>query len=66
VNIEKSCAASGHLAGAAKAPPHNDNGVLDVKLTTPKELGSNGVAGANPEPLFVAAYSACFLGALKP
>lgn len=38
---------------------------LDVKLTTPKELGGAGGAGTNPEQLFAAGYSACFLGALK-
>ena len=39
--------------------------VLDVKLTTPKELGGAGGTGTNPEQLFAAGYSACFLGALK-
>src|SRR5262249_52395169 len=39
--------------------------VLDVKLTTPKELGGAGGAGTNPEQLFAAGYSACFIGALK-
>ncbi|WP_227369508.1 organic hydroperoxide resistance protein [Halomonas sp. M20] len=38
---------------------------LDVKLTTPKELGGSGGEGTNPEQLFAAGYSACFLGALK-
>ncbi len=42
----------------------SDN-VLDVKLTTPKELGGAGGSGTNPEQLFAAGYSACFLGALK-
>jgi Ohr subfamily peroxiredoxin len=42
----------------------SDN-VLDVKLTTPKELGGAGAVGTNPEQLFAAGYSACFLGALK-
>ncbi|MFZ4404691.1 MAG: organic hydroperoxide resistance protein [Pseudobdellovibrionaceae bacterium] len=39
--------------------------VLDVQLTTPKELGGEGRVGTNPEQLFAAGYSACFLGALK-
>ena len=39
--------------------------VLDVKLTTPKELGGAGGVGTNPEQLFAAGYSACFLGAIK-
>jgi len=38
---------------------------LDVKLTTPKELGGPGGTGTNPEQLFAAGYSACFIGALK-
>jgi lipoyl-dependent peroxiredoxin len=43
----------------------SSDGVLDVKLTTPKELGGAGGRGTNPEQLFAAGYSACFLGALK-
>ncbi|BFI94851.1 MAG: organic hydroperoxide resistance protein [Rhodanobacter sp.] len=43
----------------------SSDGVLDVKLTVPKELGGNGATGTNPEQLFAAGYSACFLGALK-
>jgi len=42
----------------------SDN-VLDVKLTTPKELGGAGGVGTNPEQLFAAGYSACFIGAMK-
>src|ERR1700739_2714662 len=38
---------------------------LDVKLTTPKELGGAGGNGANPEQLFAMGYSACFIGAMK-
>ena len=38
---------------------------LDVKLSMPKELGGSGAAGTNPEQLFAAGYSACFLSALK-
>ena len=41
------------------------DGTLDVKLTTPKELGGAGGEGNNPEQLFAAGYAACFLGALK-
>jgi Ohr subfamily peroxiredoxin len=42
----------------------SDN-ILDVKLATPRELGGAGGAGTNPEQLFAAGYSACFLSALK-
>lgn len=43
----------------------SSDGVLDVKLTTPKEMGGAGGAASNPEQLFAAGYSACFLGAMK-
>ncbi|KAF0801676.1 organic hydroperoxide resistance protein [Alcanivorax xiamenensis] len=42
----------------------SDN-ALDVKLTTPQALGGPGGEGTNPEQLFAAGYSACFLSALK-
>lgn len=48
-----------------RAATHTDDHVLDVKLTMPRELGGNGAPGANPEQLFAAGYSACFLGALN-
>ncbi|TWB39761.1 MULTISPECIES: organic hydroperoxide resistance protein [Nitrospirillum] len=56
-----SATATGGREGQAKSV----DGVLDVKLTTPKELGGAGGNGTNPEQLFAAGYSACFLGALK-
>ncbi|MGB3503655.1 MAG: organic hydroperoxide resistance protein [Mesorhizobium sp.] len=40
-------------------------GGREIALSTPKELGGAGGDGANPEQLFAAGYSACFLGALK-
>jgi Ohr subfamily peroxiredoxin len=43
----------------------SSDGALDVALTTPKELGGAGGEGTNPEQLFAAGYSACFLGAMK-
>jgi lipoyl-dependent peroxiredoxin len=42
----------------------SDN-VLDIRLATPRELGGGGGEGTNPEQLFAAGYSACFLGAMK-
>ncbi|QKZ06119.1 organic hydroperoxide resistance protein [Pseudomonas eucalypticola] len=42
----------------------SDN-ILDVKLATPKALGGAGGEATNPEQLFAAGYSACFIGALK-
>jgi Ohr subfamily peroxiredoxin len=43
----------------------SSDGILDMKLTTPRELGGQGGAATNPEQLFAAGYSACFIGALK-
>lgn len=53
--------ATGGRDGRAVSP----DGIIDVKLTTPKELGGAGGNGTNPEQLFAAGYSACFLGAMK-
>jgi len=43
----------------------SSDGVLNIELSTPRELGGAGGNGTNPEQLFAAGYSACFLGALK-
>lgn len=57
--------AEASATGGRDGSARSSDGVLDVKLTTPKELGGAGGAGTNPEQLFAAGYSACFLGALK-
>ncbi|MGY2461428.1 organic hydroperoxide resistance protein [Vreelandella sulfidaeris] len=51
--------------GGREGQTKSSDGALDVKLSTPKELGGAGGDGTNPEQLFAAGYSACFLGALK-
>lgn len=43
----------------------SSDSVLDVKLGVPKEMGGMGGEVTNPEQLFAAGYSACFLGAMK-
>jgi osmotically inducible protein OsmC len=43
----------------------SDDGKLNVKLITPKELGGPGGEATNPEQLFAAGYAACFLSAIK-
>jgi osmotically inducible protein OsmC len=53
--------ATGGRTGSARTT----DGQFAVTLTTPKELGGDGAPGNNPEQLFAAGYSACFLGALK-
>ena len=40
-----------------------EDGHVDLKLATPKEMGGQG-GGANPEGLFAAGYAACFNSAI--
>ena len=51
--------------GGREGTSKSSDGVLDLKLTTPKEMGGSGAVGTNPEQLFAAGYSACFIGAMK-
>lgn len=51
--------------GGREGASRTADGVLSVTLSTPKEIGGAGGPGTNPEQLFAAGYSACFLGALK-
>ncbi|MBV8122672.1 MAG: organic hydroperoxide resistance protein [Burkholderiaceae bacterium] len=51
--------------GGRTGSSRSADGALSVTLTTPRELGGAGGAGTNPEQLFAAGYSACFIGALK-
>lgn len=53
-----------HTTGGRDGASRSDDGLLDVKLTPPPGLGGKGGA-TNPEQLFGAGYSACFMGALK-
>ncbi|GAA2557340.1 organic hydroperoxide resistance protein [Winogradskya consettensis] len=43
----------------------SSDGVLDLDLAVPKEMGGPGGALTNPEQLFAAGYAACFHSALK-
>lgn len=52
-------------SGGREGTSRSSDGVLDLKLSVPKEMGGGGGDGTNPEQLFAAGYSACFLGALK-
>ncbi len=51
--------------GGRDGEARSEDGRFAVKLATPKELGGAGGDGTNPEQLFAAGYSACFIGALK-
>lgn len=51
--------------GGREGTSESNDGRLKVNLSTPKALGGNDGPGTNPEQLFAAGYSACFIGALK-
>ncbi len=53
--------ARAHTTGGRDGASRTDDGHLDVTLSSPGTSGS----GTNPEQLFAAGYSACFIGALK-
>jgi Ohr subfamily peroxiredoxin len=61
VKYSTAATATGGREGSAKS----EDGRFTAKLSTPKELGGAGGDGTNPEQLFAAGYSACFIGALK-
>ena len=53
--------AHAHTTGGRDGASRTDDGRLDVKLSPPGTAGT----GTNPEQLFAAGYSACFIGAIK-
>lgn len=57
--------ATASATGGREGQAVSSDNALNVKLSTPRELGGAGGNGTNPEQLFAAGYSACFLGALK-
>jgi Ohr subfamily peroxiredoxin len=63
VDVKYSTTAS--ATGGRDGHARSEDGRVDVALSTPKELGGAGGEGTNPEQLFAAGYSACFIGALK-
>ena len=56
--------AHAHTTGGREGTSVSNDGMLNVRLAPPKELGGKGDA-TNPEQLFAAGYSACFMGAMK-
>ena len=53
--------AHAHTTGGRDGTSRTDDGRLDIKLSSPGTAGT----GTNPEQLFAAGYSACFIGAMK-
>ena len=53
--------ARAHTTGGRDGASKTDDGRLDVTLSSPGTAGT----GTNPEQLFAAGYSACFIGAMK-
>ena len=53
--------ARAHTTGGRDGAARTDDGRLDIKLSSPGQAGT----GTNPEQLFAAGYSACFIGAMK-
>jgi lipoyl-dependent peroxiredoxin len=51
--------------GGRTGSTESSDGAIKLPLTTPKEMGGAGGEGTNPEQLFAAGYSACFIGAMK-
>jgi osmotically inducible protein OsmC len=51
------------VTGGRQGHATSEDGVLDLTLTAPKEMGGPGT-GTNPEQLFALGYGACFQGAL--
>lgn len=57
--------ATATATGGRNGRTATNDGVLDVEVSTPKELGGSGGAFTNPEQLFAAGYAACFDSALS-
>ena len=51
--------------GGRTGSTESSDGKIKLQLSTPKELGGDSGPGTNPEQLFAAGYSACFIGAMK-
>nr|BDT27995.1 organic hydroperoxide resistance protein [Bacteriovorax sp. HI3] len=52
------------VSGGRDGIARSNDGMLEVRLQAPKELGGKGGA-TNPEQLFAAGYAACFESALR-
>ena len=60
MSLEKLCIVQKLKQQVCDGRATSSDGVLDVQLGVPKEMGGAGGAVTNPEQLFAAGYSACF------
>jgi len=66
MSIERLYTAKAKTTGGRDGRAVSSDNVIDLPLSTPKEMGGPGKANTtNPEQLFAAGYSACFDGALN-
>jgi osmotically inducible protein OsmC len=65
VTITPLYTASATAQGGRNGRITSADGVLNLPLAMPKELGGAGGAVTNPEQLFAAGYAACFESALR-
>jgi osmotically inducible protein OsmC len=64
VSVDVTYRTTATAVGGRDGQARTEDGSFAVKLSTPNELGGAGGDGANPQQLFAAGYSACFIGAL--
>ncbi len=66
MSIQRLYTARAKATGGRDGRTVSSDNVIDLPLSTPKEMGGPGKAGStNPEQLFAAGYAACFDGALN-
>jgi Ohr subfamily peroxiredoxin len=52
------------VTGGRRGQGKTSDGSLDVRFSSPAELGGDGGPGINPEQLFALGYAACFQSAM--
>ncbi|WP_426061400.1 organic hydroperoxide resistance protein [Hymenobacter sp. B1770] len=66
MSFQRLYTAKAKTSGGRDGRAISSDNVIDLPLSTPKEMGGPGKANTtNPEQLFAAGYSACFDGALN-
>jgi lipoyl-dependent peroxiredoxin len=65
VTVQVLYTAEATAIGGRMGRVRSSDGVLNLDLVTPKELGGPGGAATNPEQLFAAGYAACYENAVR-